>query len=51
MVAMRDILYTFFDANPNATDEKLHQTFVLGLQSWGKYTIDISELQINTLGV
>ncbi|CAG8470202.1 13408_t:CDS:10 [Ambispora gerdemannii] len=40
MVAMRDILYTFFVANPNATDEKLHQTFVLGIQSWG-WTQDI----------
>ena len=33
MVAMQDILYTFFAANPNATDETLHQTFVLGPQS------------------
>ncbi|RUS22387.1 hypothetical protein BC937DRAFT_89462 [Endogone sp. FLAS-F59071] len=44
MVAMRDILYTFFAANPNATDEKLHQTFVLGIQSWVQLTSSASSL-------
>ncbi|CAI2174987.1 5896_t:CDS:2 [Funneliformis geosporum] len=34
-VTMRDILSEFFHANPNSPDDKLHQTFILGIQSWG----------------
>ncbi len=35
-VTMRDILYSFFKSNQYAPDDLLHQTFVLGVQSWGK---------------
>jgi hypothetical protein len=33
---MRDILYSFFKSNQNASDDILHRTFLLGTQSWGK---------------
>ncbi|RUS28393.1 hypothetical protein BC938DRAFT_481933 [Jimgerdemannia flammicorona] len=32
---MRDVLYAFFSSNANASDDDLHEMFVLGFQSWG----------------
>ncbi|PKK71384.1 hypothetical protein RhiirC2_428975 [Rhizophagus irregularis] len=37
---MRDILYSFFKSNQNASDDILHRTFLLGTQSWG-WTHDV----------
>src|SRR6266540_3375306 len=39
-VAMRDVLYTFFTSNSHASEDDLHSTYVLGMQSWGKRKID-----------
>ncbi|CAI2189722.1 9231_t:CDS:2 [Funneliformis geosporum] len=39
-VTMRDILYSFFKSNQNASDDILHRTFLLGTQSWG-WTHDV----------
>ncbi|CAI2181732.1 18928_t:CDS:2, partial [Funneliformis geosporum] len=34
-VAMRDVLYNFFETNTGASGDELHHTYVLGIQSWG----------------
>lgn len=39
-VAMRDILYTFFASNSGASEDDLHSTYILGMQSWGKQNIN-----------
>ncbi|RUS33771.1 hypothetical protein BC938DRAFT_483982 [Jimgerdemannia flammicorona] len=53
-VSMRDILYAFFSANPNTPDDKLHQMFVLGVQSWGwmydVYAMDCKGTNVCQLG-
>lgn len=38
-VTLRDIICQFFISNSKAQDDDLHKTFVVGMQSWGKYAI------------
>ncbi|RUP50303.1 hypothetical protein BC936DRAFT_139683, partial [Jimgerdemannia flammicorona] len=51
---MRDVLYTFFTSNCNASEEDLRNTSVLGMQSWGwtheTYGMDCKATNVLRLG-
>ncbi|CAG8477191.1 12354_t:CDS:10 [Ambispora leptoticha] len=36
-VTLRDVIFQFFTSNSGASDDALHKTCVIGMQSWGKY--------------
>jgi hypothetical protein len=35
-VTLRDVIFQFFTSNSRASDDALHKTCVIGMQSWGK---------------